>query len=187
MQSFAEIVNSHCTCCPNLQIVALDTFLFFWDREYGFALPPFSLIGWVLRKIIEEKIDYLIIVTHTWQTQPWYAQLLKMSVQPAFFLLHVKYLLGKNHPLVKTSSLGQAVWKVSRKVYKWKEFQATLPSLSHIKGEKAQQRIENRPRVSGLAGVMEDKLILFKHVWTTLLISCLENLIKGYSIEPWIL
>ena len=39
-----------------------------------------------------------------------------------------------------------------------------LPSLSHIKGEKAQQRIENRPRVSGLAGVMEDKLILFKHI-----------------------
>ena len=32
---------------------------------------PFSLISRVLRKILQEKIDYLIIVTPTWQTQPW--------------------------------------------------------------------------------------------------------------------
>ena len=61
-----------------------------------------------------------------------------------------------------------------------------LPNLSHIQGEKAQQVITNQPEFSGLAGVMKDKLILFKHLWITLLISCLKNLIKGYSIEPWI-
>ena len=35
-------------------------------------------------------------------------------------------------------------------------------NLSHIQAEKA--RITNRPGVSGLAGVMKDKLILFKHL-----------------------
>ena len=37
-------------------------------------------------------------------------------------------------------------------------------NLSHIYREKAQQIITNRPGVSGLAGVMKDKLILFKHL-----------------------
>ena len=67
---------------------------------------------------------------------------------------------GKNHPLVETESLRLAVWKVSGKVRKWKEFEAMLPKLSHIQREKAQQLIPKWPAVSGLAGVMKDKLIL---------------------------
>ena len=59
-----------------------------------------------------------------------------------------------------------------------------LPNLSHIQEEKAQQLIANRLGVSGVAGVMKDKLIFFKHLRITLLISCLKILIKGYSIEP---
>ena len=39
-----------------------------WDKKYGFSFPPLSLISRVLRKILEEKIDHLIIVTPTWQT-----------------------------------------------------------------------------------------------------------------------
>ena len=54
-----------------------------------------------------------------------------------------------------------------------------LPNLSHIQGEIAPQLITNRPGVSGLAGAMIDKLILFKHLRITLLISCLKNLIKS--------
>ena len=94
---------------------------------------------------------------------------------------------GKNHPLVETGSLRLAVLKVPGKVYKWKEFQAMLANLSHIQWEKAQQLITNQPGVSGLAGLMKEKLILFKHLWITLLVSCLKNLIKGHSVEPWIL
>ena len=90
---------------------------------------------------------------------------------------------GKNHPLVETGSLRLAAWKVSGKVCKRKEFQAMLPNLSHIQGEKAQQLITNWAGVGGLAGVIKDKLILFKHLLITLLRSCLKNLIKGYSIE----
>ena len=35
------------------------------------------------------------------------------------------------------------MWKVSGKVYKWKEFQAVLPNVPHIQGEKAQQLNES--------------------------------------------
>ena len=148
--------------------IARDAFLDPWDREYSFAFPPFSLISRILRKILQEKIDHLIIVTPTWQTQPWYAQLLKMSVQPPFLLPQIRNVLtnphGKNHTLVETESLRLVVSKVSAKVCKWKEFQAMLPNLSHILGEKAQQLITNPPGVSGLAGAMKDKLIFFKHL-----------------------
>ena len=145
---------------PDSGSIATDAFLPPWDREYSFAFPPFSLISLVLRKILQEKIDHLIIVTPTWQTQLWYAQLLKMSVQPPFFLPQIRNLLtnpsGKNHPLVVTGSLRLVVRKVSRKVCKSKEFQVMLPNLSHIQRERAQQLITNRSGVSGLAGVMKD-------------------------------
>ena len=90
---------------------------------------------------------------------------------------------GQKSSLVETGSLRLAAWKVSGKVCKRKEFQAMLPNLSHIQGEKAQQLITNWAGVGGLAGVIKDKLILFKHLLITLLRSCLKNLIKGYSIE----
>ena len=108
---------------PDPDSIATDAFLHPWDREYRFAFLPFRLISRVLRKILQEKLDYLIIVTPTWKTQPWYAQLSK-----------------------------------------WKKFQAILSNVSHIQGEKAQQLITNWPGVSGLAGVMKDKLILFKYL-----------------------
>ena len=57
---------------PDLGTIATDAFLHLWDREYSFGFPPFSLISRVLRKILQENIDYLIMVTPTWQTQPWY-------------------------------------------------------------------------------------------------------------------
>ena len=107
-------------------------------------------------------------MTPTWQTQPWYVQLLKMSVQPPVLLRQIRHLLknpqGKNHTLVESGSLRLMVLKVSGKVCKWKEFQAMLPNLPHIHREKAQQVITNLPEFSRLAGVMKDKLILFKHL-----------------------
>ena len=70
---------------PDQGSIVTDAFLHHRHREYSFAFPPFSLVSRVLRKMIQEKIDHLITVTPTCQTQPWYAQLLKMSVQPPFF------------------------------------------------------------------------------------------------------
>ena len=72
---------------PQPSSIATNAFLHPCDREYSFAFPPFSLISWVLRKILQEKIDHLIIVTPRWQIQSWYAQLLKMSVSHHFFCL----------------------------------------------------------------------------------------------------
>ena len=120
------------------------------------------------KQISQEKIDHLIIVIPTWKTQLWYSQLLEISVQPPFRLPQIRNLLanprGKNHLLVETRSLRLAVWQVSRKVCKWKEFQGMLSSLSHIQRETAQQLTTNWTGLSELAGVMRDKLLFFKHL-----------------------
>ena len=50
---------------PDSGSITPDTFLNPWDREHGFAFPPFSLISQILREILEKKIDHLIIVTPT--------------------------------------------------------------------------------------------------------------------------
>ena len=50
---------------PHPGSIETDAFMNSWDREYSFPFPPFSLISWVLRKILTEKIDHLIIVPVT--------------------------------------------------------------------------------------------------------------------------
>ena len=77
------------TLLPTSSIYCIETRLEYYSnrcipgdkREHGFTFPPFSLINRVLRKVLKEKIDHLITVKPTQQTQPWYAQLPKMSVQ----------------------------------------------------------------------------------------------------------
>ena len=75
-------------------------------------------MGWLLRKILKEKIDHLVIVL--------LPQLKHLITNPQ----------GKNHLQVETRSLRLAVWKVSGKVCKWGEYQAMLPNLSYIQNEK---------------------------------------------------
>ena len=51
-----------------------------------YAFPPFALIHKVLKKVEEEKVPSLIIVTPTWQTQSWYPERLRLSVSNPIIL-----------------------------------------------------------------------------------------------------
>ena len=132
---------------------------------FGSAFPPFSLIGRVINKVLWEKVEAMILVTPTWQTQPWYTLLLKMSIQrplllPALANLLLN-LLREKHPLVKTRSLRLAAWKTTGKPWKLKEFQAVQPNLSPCPEDQVKLQVTNRPGTSGLAGVVDKKLIQF--------------------------
>ena len=66
----------------------------------------------------------------------------------------------------KTSSCENQVPKVSsvenyRKAWKSKEFQLVQPNLSPYPGDQVQLQVTNRPGASGLAGVVDNKLIQF--------------------------
>ena len=88
---------------------------------FGFAFPPFSLIGRVTNTVLEENVEAMILVnvTPTSQTQPWYTLLLRMSIQCPLLLPTLPNLLlnplGEKYPLVKTSSLRLAAWKITEK------------------------------------------------------------------------
>ncbi|XP_070522364.1 uncharacterized protein [Cardiocondyla obscurior] len=50
---------------------AIDAFTLPWNHFYFYAFPPFILISRVLRKIIEDKAEGVLIVPW-WPSQPWF-------------------------------------------------------------------------------------------------------------------
>ena len=62
-------------CC-----MAVDALQQKWTHMFPYAFPPFSLIRKVLRKIQEDRVT-AILITPTWQSQPWYPWLLKMTIK----------------------------------------------------------------------------------------------------------
>ena len=62
------------------------------------------------------------------------------------------------------NSLTLAAGLVSGKPFSVKEFQKTLLTLSQIPDEKAQSLIISQSGESGLAEVLNEKLILFRHL-----------------------
>ena len=128
---------------------------------FPYASPPppsFSLISRILKKVRQEKVEQMIIVTPTWQTQPWYPLLLDMSMQCPLLLTPLPDLLldsqRNKHPLVQNRKLMLATWKVTGNPLRWKEFQAMQPNLYPSQEYRVLSQVTNRPGISGLADVL---------------------------------
>ena len=93
---------------PEPGTYAVDSHQHSWRDLYGYAFPPFCLIGKVLAKVRKNQ-SLLLIVTPAWQTQPWYTALLAMSVQHPIILANLTTLLkgpqGQKHPLQEGNQL----------------------------------------------------------------------------------
>ena len=113
---------------PDPDSIVTDAMQQYWNKMFPYAFPPFSLISLMLKKVRQEKAEQMIIVTPTWQTQPWYPLLLEMSVQyPLLFTRFPGLLLdlqGNKHSLVQNRKLMLAAWKFTGNPLRWKEFQA---------------------------------------------------------------
>ena len=68
---------------------------------------------------------------------------------------------GEIHLLVQNRTLKLLAWTVSRLDCRRKEFQRQLPTLSPSQEDQILMQIKSRPGESGLAGVLEGKLIHF--------------------------
>ena len=135
-----------------------------WSHLYPYAFPPFSLVGRVVAKVRVEKVS-MILITPAWQTQPWYGQLLGMSVQNPLLLPVFPTLLkdpqGNTHPLVENNSLKLVAWRISGRTWQIKEYQRGLQDLLQLPEDQVHFLITNRPGESGLAGVVNNKLVPF--------------------------
>ena len=97
---------------PGLGSCAVDSLQHSWRILYACAFPPYCLIGKVLAKVSKDQ-SLLLIVTPTWQTQPWYAALLAMSVQ------HYSVLRGKSTLCRKATSYNWWHGKFQESFERW--------------------------------------------------------------------
>ena len=62
---------------PEPETLAVDAFSVKWV-EFLYIFPPFNLIPRILRKIVEDKTDKVVMVIPVWETQVWFPKLTEM-------------------------------------------------------------------------------------------------------------
>ena len=62
---------------PEPETLAVDAFSVKWV-EFLYIFPPFNLIPRILRKIVEDRTDKVVMVIPVWETQVWFPKLTEM-------------------------------------------------------------------------------------------------------------
>lgn len=84
-----------------------------WPRTLLYAFPPLPLIPQVIRKIVEEEAE-VILVAPFWPRRPWFADLRELSVQPPWRIPDLKISLSQgplSHP--DPAWMQLAGWRLS--------------------------------------------------------------------------
>lgn len=95
---------------PDPNAFAVNAFTLDWSNLAIYAFPPFSCVGKMVRKIIQDKAKGIIIVPN-WPSQSWFSMLQKIKIEEPFFIFpskHQLYLPSKPqelHPLHKKLEL----------------------------------------------------------------------------------
>lgn len=152
---------------PDQEAIAHNAMLHQWKGRKGYEFPPFCLISQCLAKVLKEKSS-ILLVTPAWPAQHCYATILKLCIQNPILLPTLPHLLlsdkGDPHPLVMNNSLQLVGGVVSGDPFKQCNYQKKLKTLSITHGGRAQKLHTIQPRKSGVAGVIEGKLIHFQHL-----------------------
>lgn len=112
---FASLLNAKCdryiSWVPDPGSLAVDAFTLSWKEFYFYAFPPFILIPRVLRKIVDDGAEGILVVPW-WPSQPWFPLFRRLFSSEPLILSPSKFLLSaplrKHHPAYKTLSLGVA-------------------------------------------------------------------------------
>lgn len=120
---FATNINSKCSkfvsWFKDPEAVAVDAFTISWRNLYFYAFPPFALVLRVIRKIIDDRAEGVLLVPY-WPTQVWYPLFLDLLIEKPLFLgPHVNLLtcpFRRTHPLSK--SLILVAGKLSGELFK---------------------------------------------------------------------
>jgi len=155
---------------PDPGATAVDAFSIKWNQTLAYAFPPFNMINQTLAKTRKEKAT-IILITPVWQAQSWYPVLLEMAIEDPILLPQLHNLLtspqGVVHPLIKDQSLTLAAWKICGKNSEIEVYHRKLPTSYWKHDGQEHNWLTKAPGTSGLAGVMENKLIHFKPLWQT--------------------
>ena len=143
----------------------MDAFTLDWVQLMEYAFPPFALVWRYLQQVILQQVQKLVIVAPVWETQLWYPLLLQLCVDfPPLLPQPVDLLTrqGENHPLTHLQLAG---WLVSTVRTQRHAFLQRLKHCSWLHGGKTLQVPMGQLGKSGLAGVINNKLIPFQPLY----------------------
>jgi Reverse transcriptase (RNA-dependent DNA polymerase) len=114
---FATHLTSQCevfgSWFPDPQSTFVDAFTISWSDLAFYAFPPFCLVARMLRKLINDRAEGLVVVPY-WPTQVWFpifqslAQTNIIIMEPSDSLLK-SYFISSPHPLAKTLKISAAI------------------------------------------------------------------------------
>lgn len=141
-----------------------DAFTFSWSTLQPYIFPPFSLLGRILSKIMNDEVEKAILVVPFWPTQNWFPSLANSLISLPVRLPRHSDLLqqphsGEPHPLQRTLNLIGCC--VSGRLSLVREFQRHLQMSSLAHGEPQLSDSINIRGGSMYFGAVSERLIPF--------------------------
>ena len=94
---------------PDPFAYAIDAFVMSWSKYKFYAFPPFSLVGQVIEKALEDEARGVLIVPW-WPSQPWWGRLVNLNLRHLRFRPKRKNLVPQGNPenieLIRKCPLG---------------------------------------------------------------------------------
>jgi len=104
---------------PDPQALAEDALAISWENMWAYAYPPTSIMTKVLEKIMSTNC-HIILVAPAWPGQPWFQDLLRLSIREPLRLPEWRTLLkqtGKNVFHTNPGHLRLHAWNLQNKSY----------------------------------------------------------------------
>ena len=121
---------------PDPFCVEVDAFYSSWTDEFPYIYPPFNLLHRCIQKLIQDRVQHVVVVFPLWPTQHWFAPLLEIVASHIFLLPrepHI-YLPWEDvhqrckHPQHETLNLATALISIDEAILN--EFHHTLKNIS---------------------------------------------------------
>ena len=166
---FATRINaqlpSYVSWKPDPGACAVNAFSISWANGLLYAFPPFSVVGRVLQKLVEEQAT-LVLVIPIWPSRTWFSRALQLLVEVPRILPKDCLVLpqdpSRTHPLADRMRLAAMV--LSGDVLRIRAFRQMLQPFSSPLGDPT--HCANMATISsdGCYFVSKRKLILFDHL-----------------------
>jgi hypothetical protein len=157
-------IEPYVSWTPDPDSYATNAFSLDWSKFNPYIFPPFCLMGAVLNKIRDDKVEQALIVCPFWTNQFWFPLLLQCMISLPVRLPRHKDILslphnGLQHPMGKQLQLIGAV--VSGNPLQIEAFHHRLQMTSSTVGEREPRSNTRLPGGSGRCGVISNLEIQF--------------------------
>ena len=158
-------ISSYVSWKPDPYASFTNAFTFHWSNLRCYAFPPFSVIGRMVRKILEDRATSLAILP-LWPNQTWFPMALQLLAAPPLLLPRASLVLPQDpsrvHP--QTSKLILSAMILSGDPLRTEAFRRKLPNFCFSHGDRARNRSMGHISKDGCLFVSSGKLILFNHL-----------------------